>query len=224
MSVKLPDADVVTLFRALESNRTISVIELRSITFKKKAAKALGRMVKLNRMLIFITIVVPEHNPEIDSATQLRSICRELKEAILENRFLMNVAVMIANHERSNDPIIRNALRSNTVLLNRAIRFVNGSMEKVDALAFDTLQHCESVPLRVLMDLDISRESAREKVAEAHHRLAFNYFVLAGVVNAEMVCHRIMKGKKRKTTLDMIGRDMHVCICSYLSLTDVVDF
>ncbi|KAL3214788.1 hypothetical protein MRX96_034686 [Rhipicephalus microplus] len=74
------------------------------------------------------------------------------------------------------------------------------------------------------MDLDISRESAREKVAEAHHRLAFNYFVLAGVVKAEMVCHRIMKGKKRKTTLDMIGRDMHVCICSYLSLTDVVDF
>ncbi|KAL3214787.1 hypothetical protein MRX96_034685 [Rhipicephalus microplus] len=118
MSAKLPDPDVVTLFRALETNRTISVIELRSITFKKKAAKALGQMVKLNRMLIFITIVVPEHDPETDSATQLRSICRELKEAILENRFFMNVAVMIANHERSNDPIIRNALRSNTVLLN----------------------------------------------------------------------------------------------------------
>ncbi|KAL1445503.1 hypothetical protein MTO96_044992 [Rhipicephalus appendiculatus] len=97
-------------------------------------------------------------------------------------------------------------------------------MEKVDALAFSTLQHCESVPLRLLMDLGICRESALEKVAEARQMLALNYFVLAGVVKANVVCHRNRKAKKEKTMLDMIGQDMQARICSYLSLTDVVDF
>ncbi|KAH7985162.1 hypothetical protein HPB52_024284 [Rhipicephalus sanguineus] len=107
---------------------------------------------------------------------------------------------------------------------NRAVRFVNGSMEKVDALAFDTLQHCESVPLRLLMDFDICRDSALEKVAEARQRLLFNYFVLTGVVEAKVVCERNRKAKKKKTTLDMIGRRLQARICSYLSLADVMDF
>ncbi|XP_037498603.1 uncharacterized protein LOC119375998 [Rhipicephalus sanguineus] len=181
-------------------------------------------MVERNRKIIFLTVVVADNDPVVDCTVQVRSICRELKEAILRNRFLMNVVVRIGLSERSNDPVIRDALRSNTVLLNRAVRFVNGSMEKVDALAFDTLQHCESVPLRLVMDLDICRESALEKVAEARQRLVFNYFVLTGVVQAAVVCERNRKAKKKKTTLDMIGRRMQARICSYLSLADVVDF
>ncbi|KAH7976334.1 hypothetical protein HPB52_012021 [Rhipicephalus sanguineus] len=224
LSSSLPESDVVLLFRALEKNRTISVIEFRSITFQKRTARALGQMVERNRKIIFLTVVVADNDPVVDCTVQVRSICRELKEAILRNRFLMNVAVKIGLSERSHDLVIMDALRSNTVLLNRAVRFVNGSMEKVDALAFDTLQHCESVPLRMLMDFDICRESALEKVAEARQRLVFNYFVLTGVVEAAVVCERSRKAKKKKTTLDMIGRRLQARICSYLSLADVMDF
>ncbi|KAL1442701.1 hypothetical protein MTO96_046289 [Rhipicephalus appendiculatus] len=109
------------------------------------------------------------------------------------------------------------------MLINQAIRFVNGSMDKTDALAFETLQHCQSVPIRMHSYIDISLDSAELKVSEARERLALNYFVLAGVVKAKVVCQRKRKAKKKMTLLDSIGRVMQARICSYLSLTDVVD-
>ncbi|KAL3196203.1 hypothetical protein MRX96_045305 [Rhipicephalus microplus] len=94
---------------------------------------------------------------------------------------------------------------------------------KTDALAFETLQHCHSVPLSIRTFGDIFLEEALEKIAEAHERLALNYVFLVGVAKAKIVCRRNRKAKKKITLLDNIGRSMQARICSYLSLTDVVD-
>ncbi|XP_049267305.1 uncharacterized protein LOC125756499 [Rhipicephalus sanguineus] len=221
--VNLADVHVVNLFRALESNRTIFMMVFNAITFGKKNAKALGRLVERNRSFIFLTVNLQHSDSGVDRMVQVRNICRELKEALRRNRFILNVNVSTERSIPSNDPAIRETLRQNSMLVNQAIRFVNGSMDKTDALAFEALQHCESVPIRMYSYSNISYESAVEKVAEARERLALNYFVLAGIVKAEIACQRNRKAKKKRTLLDNISRVMQARICSYLSLTDVVD-
>ncbi|KAL1448437.1 hypothetical protein MTO96_044065 [Rhipicephalus appendiculatus] len=91
MSVSLCDDDVVKLFGALESNRTISSFNIRSITFWRRTSRALGRLVENNRVLVLLALTVQEDDPEVDSTLQVRYLCRELKEAVVRNRFLMGV-------------------------------------------------------------------------------------------------------------------------------------
>lgn len=107
--------------------------------------------------------------------------------------------------------------------MNEAIRFVNGAMDKAATLAFETLQHCDSMLIRMHWYGDMSEETAREKVAEARRRFTRNYFVLTGVVKAEIVCQRNPKAQKRVTLLDSIGRVLQARICAYLRLNDVVN-
>ncbi|KAH7975994.1 hypothetical protein HPB52_007251 [Rhipicephalus sanguineus] len=218
-----PDVDVVNVFRALESNRTIFIMVFNAITFGKRNAKALGRLVERNRAFNSLTLDLNQSEPCVDRMVQFRNICRELKEALRRNRFIVHINVNLGNSNLSNDPAIKDAIRQNSALINQAIRFVNGSMEKTDALAFETLQHCRSVSIRMHSHGGIPLESALQKVAEARKRLALNYFVLAGIVKAEIVCQRNRKAKKKMTLLDKIGRVMQARICSYLSLTDVMD-
>ncbi|XP_050032422.2 uncharacterized protein [Dermacentor andersoni] len=196
------------------------MIEFRGITFRKRTAKALGRLIERNRSLAFLTVHLDESDPDVDYVAQLRGICRELKEALLRNRFVVNIEIYAADRVRSNQPVIRDSLRRNAMLVNEAVRFVKGSMEKNDALAFETLEHCLSLQLSLRMDLNLSLDSALEKITEARERLAFNYFILAGVVKAKIVCG---SRRKKKTTFDKLGKDMQARICSYLSLNDVMD-
>ncbi|KAL1478490.1 hypothetical protein MTO96_035011, partial [Rhipicephalus appendiculatus] len=221
--VHLPDADVVILLRALESNRTIYFMTFNGITFNKRNAKALGRLVERNRTFVCFTVDLRQSDAFLDRMVQFHNILRELKEALRRNSFIMHVRVHTETSDPSNDPAIKDACRQNSALMNEAIRFVNGAMDKTAALAFETLQHCQSVSIRMYWYGDMSEESALEKIAEARERLALNYFALAGVVKANIVCQRNPKAKKKVTLLDSIGRVMQARICSYLSLTDVVD-
>ncbi|KAH7974856.1 hypothetical protein HPB49_020442 [Dermacentor silvarum] len=214
----LTDPDVANLFRSLEGNRSIAVFEVRCVTFRKRIAMALGRLVERNRSIAMYTIDLRES--DVDRVTQVRNICRELKEAIPRNRFAIAFSVLTEERECSSDPAIRDALRHNVMLVNQAVRFVNGSMEKTDALAFETLHSCMSVQSSLRVNFNISEESAHEKVVEARKRLAFNYFIIAGVVKDKIVCR---PHRKRNTTFDKLGKDMQARICSYLSLTDVMD-
>ncbi|KAH6921449.1 hypothetical protein HPB50_000597 [Hyalomma asiaticum] len=223
LAVSLPDADVVKLFRALECNRTVTDLHLHCITFSKRITQALGRFVRSNQSVAFLTIDLQYSDPDADRPVQSRRICLELKEALRQNRFITSLSVQLGPCDQSTEPIIKDCLRRNAALLNQAVRFVRGSMERVDALAFETLQHCGSVRTRLAVLLDVSDELAVEMVAEARARLAFNYFTLAGVVKTKVACHRNRKAKKRKTSLDNVGRALHARISSYLRLTDVVD-
>lgn len=221
LHVNLAEADVVNLFRSLEGNSSIALMEIRRITFRRRAAKALGRLVERNRTLVSVIVDLEDSDPVVDYMIQLRTVCRELKEALSRNRFVIGVTVNVERgKDRSRDPVILGALRRNLMLANSAVHFVNGSTEKKDALAFETLQYSFSIQLSLRLCFDVPDESLEEMITEARRRLAFDYFVLVGVVKARIVCN---PHPKRKTTFDKIGRDMQARICSYLSLTDVVD-
>ncbi|XP_049267307.1 uncharacterized protein LOC125756500 [Rhipicephalus sanguineus] len=120
-----------------------------AITFGKRNAKALGRLVERNRAFNSLTLDLNQSEPCVDRMVQFRNICRELKEALRRNRFIVHINVNLGNSNLSNDPAIKDAIRQNSALINQAIRFVNGSMDKTDALAFETLQHCRSVSIRM---------------------------------------------------------------------------
>ncbi|KAH6922508.1 hypothetical protein HPB50_015168 [Hyalomma asiaticum] len=228
LKLRLHDADVVKLFRALESNRTVSVLDLLFITFWRRTAKALVQLVERNHKLVSVTVSVDDKNVDVDCAVQIRYICRELKEALAGNRLIMDVTALVQRSQLHSFPDIKHVLGRNTMLINRAIRFVMGSMEKEDALAFEILRHSESLNITLKRKWKIPRKRALVMIAEARDRLTFNYFALAGVVRAKVACHRNLKGRKKQkqrkqTLLDDISRDLQARICSYLSLTDVVD-
>ncbi|XP_075729018.1 uncharacterized protein LOC142771423 [Rhipicephalus microplus] len=222
--IRVPDAVVVDLFRALERNQTIFMIEFSGITFSKRNAKALGRLVELNRAFVSLTFDLRQSDPRVDRMIQCRAIIRELKEALRKNRFLITVSVNTGNADPSCEPAIKHFSRRNSALINQAVRFVNGSMDKSDALAFELLQHCASVSIRMETYAGISMEAVLEKIAEARQRLALNYFILTGVVKVEIVCQRSRKAIEEQVTfLDDIGRVLQAHVCSYLGLTDVMD-
>ncbi|KAH6919908.1 hypothetical protein HPB50_029104 [Hyalomma asiaticum] len=222
LNVSLADADVAHLFSALERNRTIDVLDLRRITFSKRNAHALRRLVENSRTLVFLTIDLRCSGTDADRMVQSRRIYQELKEAVRRNRFITCVNVM--GGTRDDAVVIMDYLRRNAMLVNQALRFVDGSTKKADALAFETLQHCESLQIRLQLNFEVSQDSAAKTVAESRRRLAFDYFILAGVVKAKIACQRNRKAKKNKKTLfDNLGKDLQARICSYLSLRDVVD-
>ncbi|KAH7985737.1 hypothetical protein HPB52_025434 [Rhipicephalus sanguineus] len=219
LRLNLSDAFAVSLFRALERNRSVSVLEIRCLKFGRESAAALARMVKRNRSMTTLKIDLREHDRYQE--IQLLSICRELEEAIPRNRFLLDVQLRTKEVKRYNDSIIRSAIRRNHGLVNQALRFIKGSMKKEDALAFEILQNCASLRLSLRVNLNTSDESDMERyIDEARKRLSFDYFVLVGVVKAKIACHPHLKGSTR---FDKLSKLMQAHICSFLSLTDVVD-
>ncbi|KAK8762364.1 hypothetical protein V5799_026368 [Amblyomma americanum] len=206
---------IVSVLRSLEQNRSVSVLDIRRATFKKRSAKALARLVEQNRMLNKISVELNE--ADSSGFPQLRTVCRELKEAVPRNRFLTHLALNLHDGNHASDSAILDALRRNRVLLNQAVRFVHGSNDKKEALAFETLQFSRTV----LVDLRKRDEArAKEEISEARRRLALNYFIFTGVVKAKIVCWPRPRGK---CMFDMLGKDVQARICSYLSVTDVMD-
>ncbi|KAH6921154.1 hypothetical protein HPB50_027858 [Hyalomma asiaticum] len=222
LHVTLPDAIVVKLFRALECNRTIYMLALHRITFSKRNAQALARLIVNSRTLTFLSVDLRPNDIDVDRTVESRRLCHELKEAFRRNIFITDLCIDLGSCDLSSDQVIRDAVRRNSMLASQAVRFVEGSMEKADALAFETLQHCESVRVYLHVHSNVSPESAVQMVVAASKRLTFNYFIITGVVQSKISCHRNRKAKK-KTLFDNIARGMQARICSYLSLRDVVE-
>ncbi|XP_049513708.1 uncharacterized protein LOC125940959 [Dermacentor silvarum] len=194
-------------------------MEFRGVTFRSRIAKALRQLLERNRTLTSLNVDLQESDLKVDRTVQFQRICSQLTKALLRNFIVTSITVNVEKRNHSNQPVLKEALRRNLVFVNRAVHFVNGSMEKMDAIAFETLQRCYSVKLSLCNAFNNSDQSAIEKIAEARKRLAFDYFILVGVVKTRIACH---PRRKRKTTFDKLGRDMQALICSYLSLTDVL--
>lgn len=219
LMLKWPDKSIVTVLRSLQQNRSVSALEIGRTTFRKRPAKALARLVEENRTLNSVTVFLEDDDSEVLS--QHRIVCRELKETVPRNRYLTNVVVNRQGVNHACDFIIKDALRRNRVLVNQAARFIKGSNDKKDALAFETLQSSRAV-LKDVCTANRERDEARAKgqIDEARRRLALDYFVFTGVVKAKIVCHSHPKGKPR---FDNLCKDVQIQICSYLSLTDIMD-
>ncbi|XP_070397104.1 uncharacterized protein [Dermacentor albipictus] len=216
LDVAVSEANAVSILRSLEDNRSVKRLFLSNMTFRRRAVRALGRMVEQNRTMNLLYIDLMDSG--VDNWTQLRSVCRELKEAILRNRFLVVVNVAVGDDNRASDYVIKESLRRNMMLVNQAIRFVYGSMQKSDALAFETLQYSYSVHLTICENYRLDDKEAKEKVEDARNRLAANYFIFTGVVRRRVTCDQ-----RGRTTLNDLDVDLLARICSYLSLTDVMD-
>ncbi|KAK8762361.1 hypothetical protein V5799_026372 [Amblyomma americanum] len=209
----------VSVLRSLEQNRSISELDVGGMTFNRRSAKALARLVEHNRTLNKIFVNVDEE--DCGGCPQIRTVCRELKEAMPRNRFLTTVAVNSLSGNCASDIVIKEALRRNRMLVNQAVHFVKGSDSKKDALAFETLQHSRTVVRQLCKDSgDPDEASARGKIDKARRRLTFDYFIFTGVVKDKIACR---PHSKRKPGFDKLDKHVQAHICSYLSLTDVMD-
>ncbi|XP_077497690.1 uncharacterized protein LOC144108299 [Amblyomma americanum] len=214
-----PENHIVSVLRSLEQNRSISELDIGGMTFNRRSAKALARLVEQNRTLNKIFVNVDEEDS--GGCPQIRTVCRELKEAIPRNRFLTTVAVNSLSGNCASDIVIKEALRRNRMLVNQAVHFVKGSDSKKDALAFETLQHSRTLVRQLCKDSgDPDEASARGKIDKARRRLTLDYFIFTGVVKDKVACH---PRSKRKPGFDKLDKHVQAHICSYLSLTDVMD-
>lgn len=230
LSFCLPQVHVIALLRALAVNRSVHILVLSDVMFESMAVRTLGHMVERNRTMSVLVVDLPKSIPSTgyNPWWQCFDICKELETAVPHNPFLLGVKVTAGDQKnRATSFTIMDALRRNSVRVNRAVRFVSGSMERSDALAFDAVKHSSSVVTALLIrpsmsmdDMSNDAEAAMEKVAEARRVLASNYFILTGVVKAKVVCNADSTGA---TTFDKLDEDLQAHICSYLRLTDVAD-
>ncbi|XP_077545973.1 uncharacterized protein LOC144158754 [Haemaphysalis longicornis] len=216
-----PEAALVSVLRGLENNRSIWVLQLARMTFKKRAAKALGKLIEQNHKLNMITVNLEESAYlGFDGWAQLRALSRELKESVPRNRLLTSVNVLLGGENRVNDFAVKDTLRRNQALVNSAVRFVGGSVAKKDALAFETVRNCQSLT-DTLSKYGLDKGTpVVEVVKEARERLACDYFIFTGVVKARLECYPDPRGKTR---LDKLDKKCMVRLGSFLSLTDVMD-
>ncbi|XP_054924997.1 uncharacterized protein [Dermacentor andersoni] len=211
-------------------NRSVHILVLSDVMFESKAVRTLGHMVERNRTMSVLVVDLPKSIPSIgyNPWWQRFDICKELEKAVPHNHFLLVVKVTAGDQKnRATSFTIMEALRRNSMRVNKAVRFVSGSMERRDALAFDKVKRSSSVVTALLMrpsmsldDMSNDAEAAMEMVADARRVLASNYFILTGVVKAKVVCNADSTGT---TTFDKLDEDLQAHICSYLRLTDVAN-
>ncbi|XP_037498607.1 uncharacterized protein LOC119372202 [Rhipicephalus sanguineus] len=216
LNIILKDTSVVAVFRALEVNCSIEMLFLNYIIFEKKTIKALGELIEHNKTINFLSIDL--ENSGDQNWNQLRSICYRLKEVVPRNRYLISVNVVFAGDNRAGDYQIKEALRRNIALVHNAIQFINGSMTKSDALAFETLRKSYSVRLVMQDQFGVAESDARLKIDAALDRLYQNYFILTNVVKHGLSC------SQDGSTIASLPERAMGRLCSFLSLTDVVDF
>ncbi|KAH6922504.1 hypothetical protein HPB50_015164 [Hyalomma asiaticum] len=210
---------VLDVIRALEVNKSVHMLFFAQTTFDEKAIKALGRMVENNKTLNMLSIDLEKSDG--DRVYQMRGICARLKEAILRNRYLVSLSVAVDTCNRASDYRIKDALRRNMMLVHDAVQFVNGSSEKSDGIAFERLRFSFSIKMVLLDQFDVPENEAKVKIDRAKQRLITDYFILTRIVKYAVVCKRTRRYKKYM--LDCLKGDLMLRVCSYLSLTDILD-
>nr|XP_037270971.1 uncharacterized protein LOC119163133 [Rhipicephalus microplus] len=143
LNAVLQEPATLGVFRALQVNSSIETLFLNLITFERRVVRALGRLVLHNKTINLLSIDLDKSRG--DKWSQLRAICRELKQTVPQNRYLISVSVVLQGDNRASDFQIKETLRHNFALVHQAIQFVNGSMNKSEGLAFETLRRSYSV-------------------------------------------------------------------------------
>ncbi|KAK8765582.1 hypothetical protein V5799_031810 [Amblyomma americanum] len=219
LRLEWPENSIVDVLRSLELNRSVRALRIIEATFTKRSSKALARLVEVNRTLDALIVCLKEKDSV--EFLQHRAVCRALKEAVPRNRFLTKVVVNVGGVNHASDFVIMEAFRRNSVLRNQAGNFVKGSNDKKHAQAFETLQYFGDFREELCSDNeDLDEAPAKKQIDEACKRLALNYFIFTGVVKAKIVCH---PHPKRQPTFDKLSKGVQAHICSYLSLSDVMD-
>ncbi|KAL3241390.1 hypothetical protein MRX96_021639 [Rhipicephalus microplus] len=149
----------------------------------------------------------------------MKSVCRELKEAVLSNRALTVLNVEVANFNLANDFTIKDTLRRNMMYVNEASYFVKGSNDRGHATAFEALKKSYSLKKVVQWSFNLKAEQAMKKIEDAHRRYAANYFTLTGVVKDRVRCEPDPDGL---ATLEEFRVNVLAHLCNFLSINDVL--
>lgn len=215
----ISEEEVVHMFRSLETNKSIRKLLISNTVFHKRTIRALCRMVEMNKTIIMLSIDLQHSGP--DNFQQMRAICHELQDSIVQNRYLLSLSITTADDNRASDYPLKQALRRNRALVNQAIRFIYGSMETSDALAFDALSYTASLGAVMYDHYDVGNRESDSLIVQARNRVASNYFTLAGIVRRRAVCAApASPGLKQ---IDDLSNNLQHRICSYLRLGDIVD-
>ncbi|KAL1466966.1 hypothetical protein MTO96_026346 [Rhipicephalus appendiculatus] len=108
LSVHLSESDGTNLIRSLESNRSVQVLDLSNFSFRKRSIRALGEVVRNNRFINELTICIQEGK---DEWTEMKAVCRELKDAIRSNQVLTVLSVGLVDVNLANEFAIKDTLR-----------------------------------------------------------------------------------------------------------------
>ncbi|XP_054925234.1 uncharacterized protein [Dermacentor andersoni] len=214
LNVDVKEPEMLKLLGALEGNRTVGILELPTHLFSKRVAKAMGRLVKFNRTIYSLTIIIDGEK----KSSQMSRFYHEMKWAVPLNRFLIAVNLMLCNVNQATMLEVKQTLCRNMMKVHEAIRFVHGSSEVSHALAFEDLEHTYSVEHVLSHNYGLDKTTAAEKVIEARSRLRVEYFVLTGVVRGRVTCEG--EGALQPSLSDL-SVSLLAYICSHLCIGDV---
>ncbi|KAH7975991.1 hypothetical protein HPB52_007248 [Rhipicephalus sanguineus] len=216
LRVNLSENDGIDLIRSLERNKTVQVLTLSEFLFRKRAVRALGQLVTNNRHINELTVTIREGASEWN---QMKSACRELKEAILSNRTLTVLNVELITVNLASDFAIKDTLRRNVMYVNEAVYFVKGSNERSHAAAFEALKKSYSLKKAVKRTFSMTDDQALAKIEDAHKRFAANFFMLTGVVKERVRCEPNPNGL---ATLEECDVRVLTHLCRFINLNDVL--
>lgn len=221
LNLRLPLAEkyVVRVFLGLRENRSIQKLTLSHIVFGSKAIEALAQMVETNRTITSLSVQLQYSGSS--NWHQLKDIRNRLREAILANRFIINLCVGMADVSRASGYQIKEALRRNMMLVTQAIRYIQGAKGMTEARAFDTLRYSASLNSTLSKYYHVGDDESDLLISEARARLAANYIFYTGIVKSRFDCYPHTGRRVNEKTIDILDPECLAHIFRYLNLGDV---
>ncbi|CAN8001573.1 unnamed protein product [Ixodes hexagonus] len=199
------------LLDALSRNRSISVLALSRWKFRRCQAEEFAGILERNGTLNYL---------ELDESLA-SFLLHVLSTRVADNKFL--VGIKHSNYYLDDEEWmfnVRDALRRNFSLLQRAAHFVMGKHDKRCGEAFEQVSQSAALSERVQQLASESESDVEERIRSSRRHLDVNFLAVAGVVNESVVCDG---GSWEQTQLDQIGLDNWLRVRSYLKLTDIKD-
>ncbi|CAN7985737.1 unnamed protein product [Ixodes pacificus] len=203
-------------------NRSVSSLYLKPCVFEEPEIELFTTLFKasrtLNRLTLDSSTAETEHDEELNDTSL--DILVGLAKCIPLSLTVLEVKILEHRDFEENMFVVRDTMRRNLSLVQRAAQFVAGVRNKRSAHAFERVHRSEALVTKVQEQAQVTYAEAREKVRDSLRDLDINFLVVVGVVKREVVCVGESLGQ---LTLDKIGVDMWVRIRSYLKVPDVLD-
>ncbi|KAH9367730.1 hypothetical protein HPB48_018974 [Haemaphysalis longicornis] len=115
---------------------------------------------------------------------------------------------------------VKNIVRRNSALVERAAHFVLGARTRICAAAYETMSWHPLVLRKVAKLASVGEEEARQKLTEAEQALQNDFWRLSGVVKEELACENLNHGEVQ---IDGLGMDAWLTVRKFLNVSDIVD-
>ncbi|KAH6928976.1 hypothetical protein HPB50_022353 [Hyalomma asiaticum] len=211
-------SEAVAVMRGIAKSPSICSIVFSNWAFDYHVAAALSDMLRSTRTLNHVAFdaVWPE-----SAAYLIIALSRGLES----NYTLLSVSDYEQRDYEQNVFEIRDALRRNLSLLQRATRFVLPPVcnTKAAAAAFEKVHHSRALLDNVVTQAGLTEAEAAEAIALRRHYLDANFLALAGVVKDSVECNRDATGSDgHPRQLDEIDLYSWLKIRSYLTIDDIL--